>query len=48
MRPIKVKRCAAAAPAVLVAALATYAGPAPPATGERVDALVGEQVSPGS
>ena len=42
---MKMKRCAAAAPALLIAALAAFAGPAPPATGERVDALVGEQVA---
>ena len=43
---MKMKSCVAPAPALLVAALAASAGPAPPAIGERVDALVGEQVAP--
>ena len=42
---MKMKRCAAAAPALLIAALTAFAGPAPATTGERVDALVGEQVA---
>ena len=45
MKLMKMKSCAAAAPALLVAALAAYAGPAPPAIGERVDAMVAEQVA---
>ena len=42
---MKMKRRAAAATALLMAALPASAGPAPPAAGERVDALVGEQVA---
>lgn len=42
---MKRKRRAAAAPVLLIAAMGVYAGPAPPATGERVDALVSEQVA---
>jgi len=42
---MKMKRRAAAATALLMAAVAAYAGPAPPAAGERVDALVREQVA---
>ncbi len=45
MNLMKMKSCAAAAPALLFAALAAYAGSAPPATGERVDALLREQVA---
>ncbi len=42
---MNMKRCAAAAPALLTAALAACAGPATPTTGEQVDALVSEQVA---
>ena len=42
---MKMKRRAATATTLLMAALAAYAGPAPPAAGERVDALVREQVA---
>ena len=45
MKLMKMKSCAATAPALLVAALAAYAGPTPPAIGERVDAMVAEQVA---
>ena len=42
---MKMRRGAAAAPALLIAALAAYAGSAPPATGEQVDAMLREQVA---